>query len=117
MLTIQLRCERTRLIPIRSVMNTDCTLPCNAPRLFINLLDRRYFGTDERFDLPHVAAEILNLVEGIPCRHLHRDFVHDIGNGHCHVEEMLFRMRKRHFVSDGHAAPPPPPLKNYNEPS
>src|SRR5260370_19369481 len=103
-LTIELRCERTHLIPIRSVMKPDCSISCDAPRLLIKLLNRSYFGTDECFDLPHVAAEILNLVEGVPRRHLHGNFVHDIGNGHRHVEEMLFRMRKRHFVADGSAA-------------
>src|SRR5260370_42317376 len=85
-------------------MNPYCSISCAATRLLIKLLNRSYFGTDECFDLPHVAAEILNLVEGVPRRHLHGNFVHDIGNGHRHVEEMLFRMRKRHFVADGSAA-------------
>jgi hypothetical protein len=51
-----------------------------------------------------VTAEVANLIEGIPCRHFHSDFARDIGNGHRNVEEMLFRVCKRHFVSDGGVA-------------
>jgi len=54
----------------------------------------------EGFHLPHVSAEIANLIQRVPRGHLHGNFLFDIRDRHCHVEHMLFGMFERHAVMD-----------------
>jgi hypothetical protein len=72
--------------------------------LLIQLFDGRYFCTGKDRNILDVTAEVANLIERVPSRHFHGDFARDIGNGHRHMEEMLFRVCERHFVSDGGVA-------------
>src|SRR3974390_3308487 len=47
-----------------------------------------------------MAAEIANLIEGIPCGHLQVNVILHVRDSHGDVEQMLFRMRKGYGVLD-----------------
>src|SRR5712692_7771410 len=92
MLGIQLRCERTRFIPIRRVGNLDRSRPLDAPRLLVYLFSECLLRTYERLYLLHVTAEVADLVERIPRGHPNNHLARHIGNSHRDLEEMSLRM-------------------------
>ena len=70
----------------------DGTLAFDSPGLLVQLLDFRLLTARAGFDLTQVTAEIANLVQGVPCGHLYRESIRNIGHTHAHVEYMAFRI-------------------------
>src|SRR5436309_15577877 len=73
-LTIELRGERAVFIPIGIIADRNGPLPRYPPGLLIQLFNGPYFCTSKGRNIVDVTAEVANLIEGVPCRHLHGDF-------------------------------------------
>ncbi len=91
-LRVQLRRKWANIVPVDVVLNFKRAVPSDPPRLLVHLFDRRSFRSGESFHLLHAFAEISNLVERIPRRHLHRYLTVHIRYGHRHVELVSLRM-------------------------
>ena len=92
MLGIELRGKGARFIPVRGVRKFDRARALDTPRLLVHFFDECLLQTGRCLHLLHVTAEVANLVERIPRRHLHKHFASHIGNGHRYVEEMPLGM-------------------------
>src|SRR5271170_4676810 len=100
MLSVELRGEWPSLIPIRGVAQRDRPTRRHAPGLLVQLLDGHAPAIGKRRHLRDVTAEIADLIERVPGRHLHNDLVVHIGNRHGYRENMLFGVCQRNVVAN-----------------
>ena len=100
-LAIELRREGAGRIPEDGVADDDCAVGASAPGEFVDFFDgqllmRFGFGGD----LLDAAAEIADLIKGIPGRHLQEQFTVDVRDAHGDVEEVFRRIGERHLIFD-----------------
>src|SRR5262245_13165010 len=98
MLFVQLRSERTSAVPVRRVTDGDCSLPMNAPRKLILLFDGEWLPSGKSFNSLDTAAEVADFVKRVPSRHLQKQVLLHVGNGHCDAKEMLRWLGQRNLV-------------------
>src|SRR6266852_1094313 len=99
-LEIKLGAERPRVVPEGVIGNYDGARGSNAPGEFVQLLDGNVTAIGGGGHPLHVAAEIANLVEGVPGGHLKVDLVRHAGDFDGDVEEMLLGMSERDGVAN-----------------
>src|ERR1700721_372229 len=97
---VELRTERPGVVPKGVVGNFDRAVGSNAPRELVQLFNGELASVGGGGNALHMAAEIANLVEGVPGGHLKVHAVFHLGDFDGDVEEMLFGMRERDFVAN-----------------
>ena len=108
-LVVQLRTERPGIVPEARVLDADFALapPKLPPRNFdtpgslVEAAHREHVaGCVRGAEVAGAISEIANLVQRIPCRHLHHEAALHAGDDHGHVELVLRGMRQRDFVAN-----------------
>src|SRR5712692_9062266 len=99
---VELRAERTGLVPIDGIAHGDRAAAANAPGLLVELQDgERPGGIIARVQAGQMVGEIAHLVERVPSRQLYDDFVLNLRDRHRYVKEMLLGPRHRDGVTNG----------------
>ena len=116
MLGIQLRPERSRLVPVIAVLDAHSAFAGDSPGLLVEARDRRHgtlrgrgrrsvsvsftrSGLHAKVD--HVISKIANLIKGVPRGHLDHDRAVNVWDGHGDVKRVRGRVRDRDFVANG----------------
>src|SRR3954447_17225789 len=97
-LSAQLRREWAGFIPIGAVLQLNGSARLYFPRLLVDFFDRRACCAHMSFHLLDVAAEIPDLIQRIPPRHLNGHFARDVRNSHHDVKQMSFRIGNGNFI-------------------